>query len=233
MATQRTLLRWAAVLRWLALVSVATASCAAALRMGLSAGPAILVGVTLGAALRLALPACSRGGAALRARSAPRTSPPVAAEHTTSPPPPRDRTRRDPGSANGQQGGDPSTPPKDVRPFEFAVCVGLHEDLIFVQDLTRRALRAVELVLPDPEPFAVVEAIGDFGVTLRVCGWVDVDEEWGRTRNESIRAVRTILHAAGIELPGSAPRHLERFEHPPRGATPDSLARSSSKGLPS
>ena len=92
-----------------------------------------------------------------------------------------------------------------VRPFEFALCVERHQDLVQVQRLTQRALIKTHRVLDDPEPFSVVEKMGDFGVTLRVRGWVGSDDDPGRARSESIREVQLALGSAGVRLAGRGP----------------------------
>ena len=91
---------------------------------------------------------------------------------------------------------------KPERRFEFVVGVGVDENLASAQDLACEVLDGIEGVLDEPEPFALVETLGDSNVALRVFGWVDQRRsDFGRVRSESIRLVKNAFDARGIEMP--------------------------------
>jgi len=57
-------------------------------------------------------------------------------------------------------------------------------------------------MLADPPPQALVEALGDSNLVIRLIGWVDQRaSDFLKVRSEAIRRVKEALDAAGISLP--------------------------------
>jgi small-conductance mechanosensitive channel len=96
------------------------------------------------------------------------------------------------------------------RRFHFDVGVGPNDDLQVARDRGVEALEAMDGVLGDPAPQALVTALGDSWVTLRFTGWVDQRRhEFGRVRSEAIRLTKSALERAGVTLP--SPEYLVRW----------------------
>ncbi len=88
------------------------------------------------------------------------------------------------------------------RRFEFAVGVGMQENLSEVGELVCRTLREMNGILADPAPVARIEELGDFSVAMRFYAWVDQQEhDFGKVRSEAIRLVKRVLDAEQIEMP--------------------------------
>ena len=91
------------------------------------------------------------------------------------------------------------------RRFDFNVGVGLSEDLVDVQAHGCGALRQMAGVMDEPEPFMIVEDLGDFSVLVRFFGWVDQRRaDFAKVRGEAIRRVKLALEKAGVEMPEPA-----------------------------
>lgn len=89
-----------------------------------------------------------------------------------------------------------------LRRFDLAAGVGVDEDLAAVQRLGVDVLGATPGVLADPPPQALVEALGESNVVIRLIGWVDQrTADFLKVRSEAIRRVKEALDAAGISLP--------------------------------
>jgi small-conductance mechanosensitive channel len=89
-----------------------------------------------------------------------------------------------------------------LRRFSFPVGAGVDEDLVAAQDLGVGILRSMDGVLADPEPFALVEELGDSTVTVRFFGWVDQRQaDFLKVRSEAIRLVKQGFDEAGIDMP--------------------------------
>jgi small-conductance mechanosensitive channel len=89
-----------------------------------------------------------------------------------------------------------------LRRFDFPVGVGSGEDLDAVAHTGCAALRGLKGVLGDPGPFMRVQELGDFCVQVRFHGWMDQRlADFGKVKSESIRAVKTALDRAGIDMP--------------------------------
>lgn len=91
---------------------------------------------------------------------------------------------------------------KPERRFDFAVGVGVEQDLTRARGVALETLASLPGVLSEPEPTAVVEALGDSSVVLRIFGWIDQRQaDWLRVRSEAIRNVKEAFDRAGIEMP--------------------------------
>ena len=88
------------------------------------------------------------------------------------------------------------------RRFDFAVGVGVNEDLSLAQRVGVKTLRAMEGVLDDPAPLALVTGLAESSVTVLFLGWVDQTKaDYGKVKGEAIRLVKLALEGEGIDLP--------------------------------
>lgn len=88
------------------------------------------------------------------------------------------------------------------RRFDFAVGVGVNEDLVDVRKRGCEVLQKMEGVLMDPAPFMIVENLGDYNVLVRFFGWIDQRKaDFAKVRGEAIRRIKLALDEAGIEMP--------------------------------
>ncbi len=89
-----------------------------------------------------------------------------------------------------------------LRRFDFAVGLGVDEDITAAIELGLQELRAVPGVCSDPACFARVEELGDSNVALRFFCWVDQAEaDWFKVRSEAIRRTKVALDDAGVDMP--------------------------------
>lgn len=103
------------------------------------------------------------------------------------------------------------------RRFDFAVGVGVQEDLDAVQQTGLATLRGMQGVLDDPRAFARVEDLGDSNVVVRFHAWVDQREtDLGKARSEAVRLVKTAFDEAGIAMP--EPIYAVHLRSPEDGA---------------
>lgn len=100
------------------------------------------------------------------------------------------------------------------RLFKFAVGVDVEEDLVYVQRLGTEALRAMNGVMRDPEPFARVEELGDYNVIIGFFGWVDQRQaDFFKVRSQALRIVKAALDEANVLMPEPITNvRLERVE---------------------
>lgn len=100
-----------------------------------------------------------------------------------------------------------------MRRFDFSVGVGLDEDLLFVQEVARRTLEAMEGVLKEPAPFMLVEEIGNSSVNVRFFGWVDQRKsDWFKVRSQAMRLVKKALDYNLIGMPFETyALHIQKF----------------------
>jgi small conductance mechanosensitive channel len=88
------------------------------------------------------------------------------------------------------------------RRFDFAVGIGTGEELARALKVGLEALRKIEGVMEDPQPFARVEGFGDSSMTVQYFAWVDQREfDWWKVRSEGVRMVKRALDAAGVDVP--------------------------------
>ena len=109
-----------------------------------------------------------------------------------------------------------------LRRFDFAVGMGVQEDLAAARRLGIDTLRAMDGVVVDPGPSAVVEELGDSSVLLRLYGWVDQRAvDFRKARGEAIRLVKQAFDAARFDMPEPIQRiRIERAAHPAEVSRP-------------
>jgi small-conductance mechanosensitive channel len=106
-----------------------------------------------------------------------------------------------------------------LRRLAFTLGLGTTDDLVQARRVAVQAMVAMEGILDDPAPQAIVTELGDSTVTIEVSGWIDQSQvDWMRARGEAIRLVKTAIEDAGLTLP--SPEYLLRMEE----ATPTAAA---------
>ncbi|ACY18461.1 mechanosensitive ion channel family protein [Haliangium ochraceum] len=89
-----------------------------------------------------------------------------------------------------------------LRRLDFAVGAGTDENLAAAQRLGVSTLLDTPGVSRDPEPFSLIEELGDSSVSVRFLAWVDQREaDFLRVRSEAIRRVKVAFDRAEIEMP--------------------------------
>lgn len=88
------------------------------------------------------------------------------------------------------------------RRLRFTLGVGNEEDITLAQQIGRRALLAMEGVLDDPPPNALVLEADDSSMTVEYSAWVDQRvADFRKVQSEGIRLVKAALEGAGMDLP--------------------------------
>lgn len=88
------------------------------------------------------------------------------------------------------------------RRFDFAVGVGVEEDLREVISTGLRTLGEMDSVCAQPAPSLRIEALGDSSVVMRVYGWVDQrTHDFLAVRTEAIRQVKQAFDVAEYDMP--------------------------------
>ncbi len=106
-----------------------------------------------------------------------------------------------------------------LRRLAFTLGLGATDDLVQARRVAVQAMVAMEGILDDPAPQAIVMELGASTVTIEVSGWIDQSQvDWMRARGEAIRLVKTAIEDAGLTLP--SPEYLLRMEE----ATPSAPA---------
>lgn len=107
------------------------------------------------------------------------------------------------------------------RRLEFKVGVDPACDLGRVVALAQETLGAMDGVLSDPPPLALIDELGDFAVTVIVSAWVDQNRsDFLKARSEAIRRVKETFDAAGVAMPVPTYSVLAQ----PLGETPEAGA---------
>ncbi len=88
------------------------------------------------------------------------------------------------------------------RRFDFAVGVGVEENLRDVFSCGLKTLAEMPGVSAEPAPSIRIEALGDSSVIVQVFGWVNQrDHNFLAVRTEAIRRVKEAFDRAGFDLP--------------------------------
>ncbi len=108
-----------------------------------------------------------------------------------------------------------------LRRLEFTVGLGTNDDLVLARRVAVQAMIAMDGVLNEPPPQALVTGIGDSSVTMELQAWVDQRQvDWLRARSEAIRLTKAALEGAGLTLP--SPEFLLRMQES-APAAPDAV----------
>lgn len=100
------------------------------------------------------------------------------------------------------------------RRFEFKLGVDAGDDPVAAIKVGIDAMKALDFILPEPEPVGVIEEVGDSSIILRFNGWVNQrDTDFPKARSLAIRAVMTVIEECGFTLP--EPIYRLRFDQPP------------------
>lgn len=89
-----------------------------------------------------------------------------------------------------------------LRRLDFEVSVGVNEDLMAAQKLGSDTLAAMQAIIAEPPPLALLERLGDSSVPIRFSAWVDQGEtDFLKAQSEAIRLVKTAFDEASIQMP--------------------------------
>ncbi|HSM15535.1 MAG TPA: mechanosensitive ion channel family protein [Gemmatimonadales bacterium] len=118
-----------------------------------------------------------------------------------------------------------------LRRFEFDYGVGTTDDLEAAREVAVSTLTAMDGVLADPPPEALVVAIGESSVTMRSMAWVDQREaDFLRVRSEAIRSVKKELEEKGFTLP--SPEYVIRLQRDPQSKSATAAAAAPAQDRP-
>ncbi|MBW8823304.1 MAG: mechanosensitive ion channel [Xanthomonadales bacterium] len=88
------------------------------------------------------------------------------------------------------------------RRFDFTTVIDTRSSWNEAMDIGIEAVRAVDGVLGDPAPTALIREISNDGATMQYFGWIDQrNNDLSKTRSEAMRQVRRKLRKAGIVPP--------------------------------
>ena len=97
------------------------------------------------------------------------------------------------------------------RRFEFELGVDAEDDPVAGMKAGLDAIRMLEFVLTNPEPFAIIRTVGDSNIVLTFYAWIDQREtNFGKARSLAIRAAMRALDKQGFTLP--EPIYRLRFD---------------------
>jgi small conductance mechanosensitive channel len=119
------------------------------------------------------------------------------------------------------------------RRLRFTLGVGNEEDIALARQLGRDTLLAMDGVLDDPPPDALVLEAGDSSMTMEYSAWVDQREvDFRKVQSEGIRLVKAALEDAGMDLPEPIYRVQMVERAVGRGMEPAQASRVPSKPVP-
>jgi small-conductance mechanosensitive channel len=89
--------------------------------------------------------------------------------------------------------------------LDFVVGIGYADDIAAAQEIAMNVLRHHPVVLDDPEPLVLVEALGAATVTLHLYFWIDARQHsFLKTRSSVIRLVKRAFEQSGVSMPDEA-----------------------------
>lgn len=90
------------------------------------------------------------------------------------------------------------------RRFDFDTTVDARSSWHSAMDIGTASIAAIDGVLAEPPPSALIRSLSNDGATLQFTGWIDqTRNDLGKTRSEAMRHVRKTLAQAGIVAPES------------------------------
>lgn len=120
------------------------------------------------------------------------------------------------------------------RRLRFTLGVGNEEDIALARQLGRDTLLAMDGVLADPPPDALVLEAGDSSMTMEYSAWVDQREvDFRKVQSEGIRLVKAALEDAGMDLPEPIYRVQMVERTAGRGAEPGAAGQEQASPAPS
>ena len=88
------------------------------------------------------------------------------------------------------------------RRFDFDTTVDARSSWHSAMDIGTASIAAIDGVLAEPPPSALIRSLSNDGATLQFTGWIDqTRNDLGKTRSEAMRRVRKTLREAGILPP--------------------------------
>ncbi|RLC41602.1 MAG: mechanosensitive ion channel family protein [Candidatus Coatesbacteria bacterium] len=95
-----------------------------------------------------------------------------------------------------------------VRRLDILVDVSYMTDLERAKEVIEDALRKCKTILLEPRPFVAFESFGESGITLRIFGWIDINEYLAGLTELAVETKKA-LDREGIEIP--FPQRVVRF----------------------
>jgi len=93
------------------------------------------------------------------------------------------------------------------RRFDFDTTIDARSSWHSAMDIGTASIAAIDAVLDDPSPSALIRSLTNDGATLQFTGWIDqTRNDLGKTRSEAMRHVRKALAQAGIVAPEAVSR---------------------------
>jgi small-conductance mechanosensitive channel len=97
------------------------------------------------------------------------------------------------------------------RRFEFELGVDAEDDPVAGMKAGLDAISALDFILQDPEPDALINTVGDSNIVLTFYAWIDQRQtNFGKARSLAIRAAMRALEEQGFTLP--EPIYRLRFD---------------------
>jgi small-conductance mechanosensitive channel len=116
------------------------------------------------------------------------------------------------------------------RRFDFVLQIDTRADPAKARQYGYQALKALDFVLDDPPPAAVVKDMLYPNIAMRFVGWLDQSKtDFGKGRSQAIEAVKGALETNGLGLPGPADGAPPEAEEKPAGRKPAKAAATSSE----
>lgn len=91
------------------------------------------------------------------------------------------------------------------RREHFVIGIGYDNAIATAQEIAMNVLKNHELILDDPEPWAIVDGLGSSSIQLGIYFWLDGREHsWLKVKSSVIRLIKKAFQEAGISLPDEA-----------------------------
>ncbi len=91
------------------------------------------------------------------------------------------------------------------RRADFIIGIGYDDSISKAQEVALKVLEDHPAVLTEPEPMALVDALGSATVNLRIYFWIDGQEHsWFKVKSAIIRLTKRAFQDAGISMPDEA-----------------------------